>query len=30
MIHFDHETKSSKPISDQTKAILEQHFKTED
>ncbi len=28
MIHFDHVTKSSKPIPDETREILNQHFKT--
>jgi acyl-CoA thioester hydrolase len=29
MVHFDHKTKSSKPISDDTRAILQQHLKTD-
>jgi len=30
MVHFDHDTKSSKPIPDETRTVLEQHFKAED
>jgi acyl-CoA thioester hydrolase len=30
MVHFDHTTKSSKPIADETRAILQQHLRTDD
>lgn len=30
MVHFDHDSKSSKPISAETRAILEQHLQTDD
>lgn len=30
MVHFDHNSKSSKPISADTRAILEQHLQTDD
>ena len=29
MVHFDHQAKSSKPIPDETRAILQQHLKTD-
>lgn len=29
MVHFDHENKSSKPIAEDTRAILQQHLKAD-